>query len=137
METQRLRLCYPFTLINTKTTNNNNRKTLSPLWRSLTTKSHTSNFSKLEATNSNSKASFNEAAFEAERLSLDAEARQAMAVEEEESSLKDDPKAWKWIIRKRIWDLMERNNFAQNPRPVHHRIPNFVGASIAADKVCW
>ncbi|WJX71120.1 5-formyltetrahydrofolate cyclo-ligase [Trifolium repens] len=133
METQTLRLCYPFTLINTKT-NNNCRKTLSPLWRTLTTKSHSSIFSKLEAT-SNSKASFNEAAFEAERLALDAEARQAMAAEEEESSLKDDPKAWKWIIRKRIWDLMERNNFAQNPRPVHHRIPNFVGASIAADKM--
>ncbi|CAJ2666319.1 unnamed protein product [Trifolium pratense] len=129
METQALRLCYPFTLIN----NNNYRKTFSPLWRSLSTKPHTSIFSKLEATNS--KASFNEAAFEAERLALDAEARQAMAVEEEESSLKDDPKAWKWVIRKRIWDLMERNNFAQNPRPVHHRIPNFVGASIAADKM--
>ncbi|GAU41125.1 hypothetical protein TSUD_288150 [Trifolium subterraneum] len=129
METQTLRLCYPFTLINNKT-NNNYLKTLAPLWRSLSTKPH-----KLEATNSNSKPSFNEAAFEAERLALDAEARQAMAVEEEESSLKDDPKAWKWIIRKRIWDLMERNNFAQNPRPVHHRIPNFVGASIAADKM--
>jgi len=122
METQALRLRYPFTL--------------SPLYRSLSTKQPTSISFKLEATNSNnSKASFNEASFEAERLTLDAEARRAMAVEEENSSMRDDPKAWKWIIRKRIWDLMEGNNFAQNPRPVHHRIPNFVGASLAAEKV--
>ncbi|KEH25909.1 5-formyltetrahydrofolate cyclo-ligase [Medicago truncatula] len=122
METQALRLRYPFTL--------------SPLYRSLSTKPHTSISFKLEATNSNNnKASFNEAAFEAERLTLDAEARRAMAVEEEKSSMQDDPKAWKWVIRKRIWDLMEGNNFAQNPRPVHHRIPNFVGASLAADKM--
>ncbi|CAI0396186.1 unnamed protein product [Linum tenue] len=47
----------------------------------------------------------------------------------------EDPKAWKWIIRKRVWDLMEARNFAQNPRPVHHRIPNFVGASTAAQKL--
>lgn len=46
-----------------------------------------------------------------------------------------DPKAWKWVIRKRIWDLMEAQNIAQNPRPVHHRIPNFVGASSAAKKL--
>lgn len=120
-----LRLCYPLTLIN-----NNNyiycRKTLSPLWN---TKPRSYSFFKLEARNS--KASFNEAAFEAERLTLDAEARQAMA-----DSLQEDPKAWKWVIRKRIWDAMEANNFAQNPRPVHHRIPNFVSASVAADKVC-
>ena len=88
----------------------------------------------MEATN-NSKA-LDEAGFEAERLALDAEARSAMA-EEGEASLRDsdDPKAWKWVIRKRIWDAMEAHNFAQSPRPVHHRIPNFVGASAAADKV--
>ncbi|CAA6660557.1 unnamed protein product [Spirodela intermedia] len=45
----------------------------------------------------------------------------------------EDPKAWKWRIRKRIWDLMEAEGIAQNPRPVHHRIPNFVGANTAAD----
>ncbi|KAK7380516.1 hypothetical protein VNO78_33029 [Psophocarpus tetragonolobus] len=71
---------------------------------------------------------FDAAAFEAERLALDAEARRAMA----EAA---DPKAWKWVIRKRIWDLMEAHNFANNPRPVHHRIPNFVGASVAAQKM--
>ncbi|XP_050235528.1 5-formyltetrahydrofolate cyclo-ligase-like protein COG0212 [Mercurialis annua] len=80
-------------------------------------------------------AVFNESAFEAERLRLDAEARESMA----ETSKRDmqmendgDPKAWKWVIRKSIWDFMEASNVAQNPRPVHHRIPNFVGASAAA-----
>ncbi|KAK3043901.1 hypothetical protein RJ639_000600 [Escallonia herrerae] len=74
---------------------------------------------------------FDEAAYETERLALDAEARESMA----EASEGDDPKAWKWVIRKRVWDLMEAQNIAQFPRPVHHRIPNFVGASVAADKV--
>ena len=84
-------------------------------------------------------AVFDEAAYEAERLRLDAKARQSMAETSKreiiESAIEDDPKAWKWVIRKRIWDMMEAQNFAQNPRPVHHRIPNFVGASTAADKV--
>ncbi|KAJ0024346.1 hypothetical protein Pint_07899 [Pistacia integerrima] len=78
---------------------------------------------------------FDESAYEAERLSLDAKARQSMAEtskREVEMGTEDDPKAWKWVIRKRIWDLMETRNFSQNPRPVHHRIPNFVGAAVAA-----
>lgn len=79
---------------------------------------------------------FDEAAYEAERLSRDAEARKAMAeTSQKETRNEDDPKAWKWIIRKRIWDLMEAQNIAQFPRPVLHRIPNFVGAHIAASKV--
>jgi len=41
---------------------------------------------------------------------------------------------WKWKIRKRIWDLMEAKDIARFPRPVHHRIPNFVGAEQAAAK---
>lgn len=76
-----------------------------------------------------------EKAYEAERLRFDAQARDSMAEtskREMETSSEDDPKAWKWVIRKRIWDLMEARNIAQNPRPVHHRIPNFVGASAAA-----
>jgi len=79
-----------------------------------------------------------EKAYEAERLRLDAQARDSMAEtskREMETSSEDDPKAWKWVIRKRIWDLMEARNIAQNPRPVHHRIPNFVGASAAAKMV--
>ncbi|KAK9167036.1 hypothetical protein Scep_002227 [Stephania cephalantha] len=88
--------------------------------------------------------SFDEAAFEAERLTLDAKARAAMAdIADQETAMRsrdaesdgsvgEDEKAWKWRIRKRVWDLMEAENIAQNPRPVHHRIPNFVGAADAA-----
>uniref|UniRef100_A0A8C9PAT4 Methenyltetrahydrofolate synthase domain-containing protein n=1 Tax=Spermophilus dauricus TaxID=99837 RepID=A0A8C9PAT4_SPEDA len=36
-------------------------------------------------------------------------------------------------IRERIWDYMESENVADFPRPVHHRIPNFKGASRAAE----
>jgi len=39
---------------------------------------------------------------------------------------------WKWRIRRAVWDYMEENDIAQFPRPVHHRIPNFVGADEAA-----
>ncbi|MBA0850020.1 hypothetical protein Goshw_024259 [Gossypium schwendimanii] len=83
---------------------------------------------------------FDESAFEAERLRLDAKARESMAqisktMTETTAEAEADPKAWKWVIRKRIWDLMEAQNIAQNPRPVHHRIPNFVGASSAAKKL--
>ncbi|KAK7277409.1 hypothetical protein RIF29_18561 [Crotalaria pallida] len=90
---------------------------------------------KLESTassnnNTPKKKELDEGAFEAQRLRLDAEARGAMAAE-----AASHPKAWKWVIRKRIWDMMEANNFSHNPRPVHHRIPNFVGASTAARKM--
>ncbi|GMN48519.1 hypothetical protein TIFTF001_017684 [Ficus carica] len=78
---------------------------------------------------------FDEAAYEAERLRLDAKARESMADKSKiETEEEEDEKAWKWVIRKRIWDLMEAMNVAQNPRPVHHRIPNFLGASDAALK---
>ncbi|XP_049560031.1 methenyltetrahydrofolate synthase domain-containing protein isoform X4 [Orcinus orca] len=36
-------------------------------------------------------------------------------------------------IREQIWDYMEARNLADFPRPVHHRIPNFKGASRAAE----
>lgn len=84
----------------------------------------------LDATAKNTNV-FNESTFETERLRLDSMARESMA-EASQREMEVDPKAWKWVIRKRIWDLMEARNFAQNPRPVHHRIPNFVGASAAA-----
>ncbi|XP_011101241.1 5-formyltetrahydrofolate cyclo-ligase-like protein COG0212 [Sesamum indicum] len=81
-------------------------------------------------------ATFSEEAYESERLRLDAAARESMAQKSEmEAQDSDDPKAWKWVIRKRVWDLMEARNIAQFPRPVHHRIPNFVGAHIAANKL--
>lgn len=41
----------------------------------------------------------------------------------------------KSAIRQRIWDHMERNDLANYPRPVHHRIPNFKGANAAGEKV--
>ncbi|KAI3877274.1 hypothetical protein MKX03_022049 [Papaver bracteatum] len=98
------------------------------------------NFSALGSSGENG---FNEAAFETERLSLDSKAREEMAekaqIEINSSNAaekeEEDPKAWKWIIRKRVWDMMEVENIAQNPRPVHHRIPNFVGAAAAAKKL--
>lgn len=91
----------------------------------------------LEAAGAGAKrgAALDEAAYEAERLRLDAEARESMAEASEREGAEEDPKAWKWVIRKRVWDFMEARDVAQNPRPVHHRIPNFVGASAAASKV--
>ena len=38
-------------------------------------------------------------------------------------------------IRQSIWDHIERNDLANFPRPVHHRIPNFKGANAAGEKV--
>jgi 5-formyltetrahydrofolate cyclo-ligase len=74
---------------------------------------------------------------EEQRLKLDAEARSTMAAvaEAQAGSEGQAPGAWKWAIRKRVWDLLESENLAQLPRPVHHRIPNFVGAGAAAAKV--
>ncbi|XP_055477106.1 methenyltetrahydrofolate synthase domain-containing protein isoform X2 [Psammomys obesus] len=40
----------------------------------------------------------------------------------------------KQSIRERIWDYMESHDLADFPRPVHHRIPNFKGASRAAER---
>lgn len=73
---------------------------------------------------------------EEERLKLDAEAMKAMAeVAESQVEEANAPGAWKWAIRKRVWDILESKNLAQDPRPVHHRIPNFLGAGAAAGKV--
>lgn len=79
-------------------------------------------------------ASFDEEAFEKDRLEKDAEAMSAMKkkAEEEFSNLRTP---WKWKIRKRIWDLMEEKDIARFPRPVHHRIPNFDGAEQAAKRM--
>ncbi len=38
-------------------------------------------------------------------------------------------------IRKMIWDLMEKHDIARFPRPVHGRIPNFIGAELAAERI--
>lgn len=41
----------------------------------------------------------------------------------------------KMRIRQKIWDLLERTNVAEFPRPVYGRIPNFRGASEAAERI--
>ncbi|XP_018429263.1 PREDICTED: methenyltetrahydrofolate synthase domain-containing protein [Nanorana parkeri] len=41
----------------------------------------------------------------------------------------------KWDIRQKIWDYIEKNNLADFPRPVHHRIPNFKGAAGACERL--
>ncbi|HEC89975.1 MAG: 5-formyltetrahydrofolate cyclo-ligase [Thermoplasmata archaeon] len=38
-------------------------------------------------------------------------------------------------IRKFIWDLLEEKKVVLFPRPPHGRIPNFIGANIASDKL--
>ncbi len=38
-------------------------------------------------------------------------------------------------IRMRVWRLMEERGIARFPRPVFHRIPNFVGAEKAARRL--
>eukprot|EP00105_Crassostrea_gigas_P011153 XP_011426704.1 PREDICTED: methenyltetrahydrofolate synthase domain-containing protein [Crassostrea gigas] len=38
-------------------------------------------------------------------------------------------------IRKSVWNYLEDNDLVQFPRPVHHRIPNFVGAATASEKL--
>lgn len=138
MDSNMIRLSAPFTLKHTVLNKSRNSYSLHSLPASRNSKRLIS----FKLGSIRNDAAFDEAAFEAERLSLDAKAREAMAEasKRETSSTstsqnEDDPKAWKWVIRKRIWDLMEARNVAQNPRPVHHRIPNFVGASMAAQKV--
>eukprot|EP00581_Thalassiosira_minuscula_P006794 CAMPEP_0183706952 /NCGR_PEP_ID=MMETSP0737-20130205/3672_1 /TAXON_ID=385413 /ORGANISM="Thalassiosira miniscula, Strain CCMP1093" /LENGTH=374 /DNA_ID=CAMNT_0025934513 /DNA_START=238 /DNA_END=1360 /DNA_ORIENTATION=- len=77
---------------------------------------------------------FDEKAFEADRLSKDALAMKEMEqVATEEFSKLRTP--WKWTIRKAVWDHLEKNDIAQFPRPVHHRIPNFIGADEAAENL--
>eukprot|EP00957_Ditylum_brightwellii_P001888 145006-Ditylum_brightwellii.AAC.1 len=74
----------------------------------------------------------NEEAYEADRLARDAEAMNTMK-EKAATEFASLRTPWKWVIRKRIWDLMEEKDIARQPRPVHHRIPNFEGAAEAAD----
>ena len=38
-------------------------------------------------------------------------------------------------IRMRVWHLMEQKNIATFPKPIYHRIPNFVGAEKAAQNL--
>ncbi|KAG2443222.1 hypothetical protein HYH02_009295 [Chlamydomonas schloesseri] len=76
---------------------------------------------------------FDAESYNAERLKLDEQlARDASAEAAAPGSVAG---AWKWAIRKKIWDYMEENDIARFPRPVHHRIPNFVNADVAAERL--
>lgn len=88
---------------------------------------------------------FDEASYEKDRLAKDAQAMDAMKAlgdaelsKDANSNSNSSSKTgelrspWKWELRKRIWDYMEEKDIARFPRPVHHRIPNFVGAERAA-----
>lgn len=80
------------------------------------------------------KSSFDEKAYEADRLSKDAKAMDEMKqIATQEFSKLRTP--WKWKIRKAVWDYLEDKDLAQFPRPVHHRIPNFIGADDAAERL--
>lgn len=71
---------------------------------------------------------------EVTRLEKDSQAMEKMRLEAETKlATPEQPGAWKWTIRKRIWDMLEETNLACFPRPVHHRIPNFIGAQEAAN----
>ena len=86
-------------------------------------------------TSTSSDDTFNEVAYEADRLAKDAKAMEDMRQKAEAAEFANLRTPWKWTIRKRIWDLMEEKNIARSPRPVHHRIPNFDGAEVAADRL--
>ena len=79
-------------------------------------------------------AAFDAPSYEADRLARDAEAMAAMQGEAD-AAFAGLRTPWKWVIRKRIWDYMEEKDIARQPRPVHHRIPNFVGADEAAARL--
>jgi 5-formyltetrahydrofolate cyclo-ligase len=78
---------------------------------------------------------FDELAYEKDRLEKDAQAMDAMKAIAEQELFASLRTPWKWTIRQRIWDMMEERNIARFPRPVHHRIPNFVGAERAAQQL--
>ncbi|PNH05245.1 Methenyltetrahydrofolate synthase domain-containing protein, partial [Tetrabaena socialis] len=78
-------------------------------------------------------AGFNADQYNAERLRLDEELAQDAASEEQLPG--NVAGAWKWALRKEMWDYMEANDIARFPRPVHHRIPNFVNADLAAQRL--
>jgi len=72
---------------------------------------------------------------ERQRLAADARAMQAMQAKSIREMEAESPSAWKWAIRKEIWDHLTESKLARNPMPVHHRIPNHAGAEAAADRL--
>lgn len=79
---------------------------------------------------------------EEQRLLLDQEARDGMEaymlkIEElaEQGNIRAQMTAWKWKVRRKVWNYLEDNDLADFPRPVHHRIPNFKGSTEAGKRV--
>eukprot|EP00978_Attheya_sp_CCMP212_P031826 scaffold121798_cov35-Attheya_sp.AAC.1 len=70
------------------------------------------------------KKKWNTDADETDRLAKDKKSMDSMRSEAEVEFAKLHT-PWKWVIRKRICDLLESKDIARPPRPVHHRIPNF------------
>lgn len=73
---------------------------------------------------------------------MDTEAREGMEaymvqIERlaEEGNVRAQKTAWKWRIRKQVWNYLEDNDLADFPRPVHHRIPNFKGSAAAGKRL--
>uniref|UniRef100_A0A194AJT7 Methenyltetrahydrofolate synthase domain-containing protein n=1 Tax=Pinctada fucata TaxID=50426 RepID=A0A194AJT7_PINFU len=52
-----------------------------------------------------------------------------------ESVLDMGKEVTKEAIRKSVWNYLEDNDLVQFPRPVFNRIPNFIGAATAAEKM--
>lgn len=46
-----------------------------------------------------------------------------------------DIKSMKQNIREYIWRILETKNIAKFPKPIHNRIPNFIGAEKASEKI--
>lgn len=53
----------------------------------------------------------------------------------ENGNVRAEKTAWKWGIRKQVWNYLEDNDIADFPRPVHHRIPNFKGSNDAGKRM--
>ena len=95
-----------------------------------------------EAGNENEAAvMFDEQKYETERLAQDALAMTAMQTRAQEqlnnagTTAQELRSPWKWQLRRQIWNYMEQHDIARFPRPVHHRIPNFVDAERAAENI--
>merc|ERR1719265_1197089 len=53
----------------------------------------------------------------------------------EEGNVRAQKTAWKWKLRKQVWNFLEDNDLADFPRPVHHRIPNFKLSAMAGERI--
>lgn len=75
-------------------------------------------------------------------MQLDQEAREGMEkymklIQDlaDKGNIRAQKTAWKWDLRKKVWNFLEDNDLADFPRPVHHRIPNFKGSAKAGERL--